>query len=62
MRWGRKVEAEMDAGTFMAVKEVRRMLLRDLIALYREKILPQGADLDRPRVLKEIERPFGSMA
>lgn len=49
----------MDSGTFMEVKEVRRMLLRDLIALYREKILPQRADADRPRVLREIERRFG---
>lgn len=38
------------------------MLLRELIAQYREKILPQRADADRSRVLDEIEDQFGEYA
>src|SRR3954469_5705104 len=61
--WARKVEADMDAGVFVAVKETRKMPLHDLIERYRKEIAPRLADQkEKNRILDEIDAKFGTYA
>ena len=39
--WGRQVEAKMDRGEFVDLKEAERNTLGDLLLRYSEKISPQ---------------------
>ena len=62
-QWARKFEADMDAGTFVEVKETRKMALHDLIVRYKDKIMPRLADTsERSRIADEIDEKFGDYA
>lgn len=60
--WARKVEGQMDAGTFQEVRETRKMPLHDLIVLYKDKIAPQLEDvLEKCRMSDVIDAEFGKV-
>jgi integrase len=60
MQWATKVEQQMDAGTFVEVAETRRMLLRQLIQLYKDKVAPTLEDCnEKIRIADEIDEEFG---
>jgi integrase len=62
-QWARKVEGDMDAGTFRRTDEARRLLMSALIRRYKAEIAPKLADVaEKCRIADVIDKRFGKFA